>query len=119
MFDGKPLDNNEIVYNKLVRDKIPDIIAKAGDGVAKTRFLSPEDTRKELLNKLDEEKAEFMMEYDPEELADILEVVYGLAESINLSKEELELIRAQKHSKRGGFSQGIFLESVISKSVEA
>ncbi|MBT7706701.1 nucleoside triphosphate pyrophosphohydrolase [archaeon] len=62
-------------YNKLVRDKIPEIIAGNGDTAA-THIATDEEYRGKLREKLQEEVNEFLEELDNGELADILEVVY-------------------------------------------
>ena len=96
------------VYNKLVRDKIPEIIRQQGE-IPYTRILDTEEYTVLLEDKLDEETAEFHRDRTPEELADILEVVFALAENMGLSKERLMDVYQQKHEARGGFSDRIFL----------
>jgi predicted house-cleaning noncanonical NTP pyrophosphatase (MazG superfamily) len=93
---------------KLVRDKIPEIIEASG-ATPLTRILETEEYLSCLETKLDEEVQEFHESKSPEELADILEVVYALAESIGCTKEELLQVYDQKHAKRGGFCRRIFL----------
>ena len=97
-----------VKFNKLVRDKIPQIIESSG-GVPVTRVLEMEEYLVCLETKLDEEVCEFHESKSVEELADILEVVYALAEAHGCSKEELAGIYQQKHEARGGFAQRIFL----------
>lgn len=99
-----------MVYNKLVRDKIPQIIERQGK-TANTRILSDEEYTRALEQKLDEEAGEFHKGKNLEELADILEVVYALAESIGCTKEELMEIYQKKHEERGGFADRILLIS--------
>ncbi len=99
-----------MIYNKLVRDNIPQIIEQKG-GKAETRILSDEDYHKFLEAKLDEEVGEYHQEKNAEELADILEVVYALASSVGCTREELEGIYQQKHNVRGGFEKKILLIS--------
>ena len=99
-----------MVYNKLVRDKIPEIIAQKGCK-AETRVLSDEEYLVYLEKKLDEEVAEFHSDKNAEELADILEVVYALAASIGCTQEELMKIYQEKHDARGGFAEKILLIS--------
>lgn len=96
-------------YNKLVRDKIPEIIRQKG-GKAITHIASDEKFAEKLLEKLNEEVAEFQKENKPEELADILEVIYTIAEGQGVTPEELERIRKNKADERGGFKQKIILE---------
>lgn len=97
-----------MAFHKLVRDNIPAIIEAAGERPV-TRVLSEEEYRNALEQKLDEECAEFHEAKNPEELADILEVVYALAAAIGCSKEKLQSVYQQKHDARGGFENRIFL----------
>lgn len=89
---------------KLVRDKIPQIIR--ADGLEPVIYTaSPEEYLARLRDKLQEEVAEFLAsDNDPEELADILEVVYALAEQAGTGRLRLEELRAAKAEKRGGFA---------------
>ena len=97
-------------YNKLVRDKIPAIIEALGK-IARTCILSKEAYTCALEAKLDEEVTEFHKDKNLEELADILEVVYALAENLGHSKAELLEVYEKKHQERGGFRDRIFLIS--------
>ena len=99
-----------MTYNKLVRDKIPDMIKAQGE-VPHVRILTPEEYTRSLEQKLDEEASEFHKEKNLEELADILEVVYALAEDLGSTKEELLRRYEQKHNERGGFRERVFLIS--------
>ena len=99
-----------MIYNKLVRDKIPAIIESQGQ-IPHTRILTPEEYTAALAQKLDEEVGEFHKDNNLEELADILEVVYALAENLGYSKEELLDACRHKHDKRGGFQDRIWLIS--------
>ena len=96
------------LYHKLIRDHIPQIIESKG-GKAQIRVLSDEEYPIYLEAKLDEEVGEYHRDKNVEELADILEVVYALAESIGCSKEELIKIYQKKHDDRGGFEKKLFL----------
>lgn len=99
-----------MIYNKLVRDRIPEIIEGQG-GKADIRILEPEEYTHYLEQKLDEEVGEYHKERNLEELADILEVVYALAENLGATKDALLEIYQSKHDSRGGFSKKIFLIS--------
>lgn len=105
--------NGEIMteYNKLVRDKIPEIIKSKGETPV-TRILGKDEYRQKLIKKLTEEVGEFGKENNADELADILEVVYALANDLGVGKNELEDIRANKSAKRGGFNKRIYLIEV-------
>ena len=100
-----------MVHNKLVRDRIPEIIASQGK-TAHTRILDSEEYIRMLERKLDEEVGEYHRDKTPEELADILEVVLALAESRGCSREALAEIYGRKHESRGGFRDRVFLVSV-------
>lgn len=97
-----------MIYNKLVRDYIPQIIAQNG-AEAEIRILSDEEYSVFLEEKLDEEVGEYHRDKTAEELADILEVVYALAASIGCTREELLEIYQKKHESRGGFEKKILL----------
>ena len=98
-------------YNKLVRDKIIDIIISNGE-TPKSRVLSDEEYLEELHRKLFEEANEFIEEDSPEEMADLLEVVYSIAKLKNIDLNEVERIRKEQRQKRGGFENKIYLETV-------
>ena len=100
------------VYNKLVRDKIPEII-RANGGQPKTRILDDKEHLEALVAKLKEEMEEFTAEFEAEELADIQEVVHALRDAIGKTHKELEVIRLKKAAKNGAFKDKIFLEEVI------
>lgn len=97
-----------MVYNKLVRDRIPEIIRKKG-GNCTTRVLSDAEYTDMLDKKLGEELAEYLASHDPEELADLLEVIYACAATQGLCPADLERLRAEKAAKRGGFEDKILL----------
>ncbi|PIT90193.1 MAG: hypothetical protein COU22_03540 [Candidatus Komeilibacteria bacterium CG10_big_fil_rev_8_21_14_0_10_41_13] len=99
-------------YNKLIRDKIPEII-KAKGKIASTHIANDSEYSEKLRDKLGEEIREFLESNEIEELADILEVIYALAEHLNITPEELEKIRAKKAEERGVFKEKIILEEII------
>lgn len=102
-------------YNKLVRDKIPDLIVGRG-GKPVTRILDADAYRWELRRKLQEEVAEFGASGEVEELADVLEVVYALAAAEGVSQFQLEEKRKRKRRERGGFDRRILLIETVSDS---
>ena len=103
-----------IVYQKLVRDRIPEIIRKGGNE-CRTRILSQEEYLACLEQKLSEELNEYLQSGQLEELADLLEVMKALAVAKGSSWEDLETIRREKEEKRGGFLEKILLEEVTEK----
>lgn len=101
-----------IIHNKLVRDKIPQIIEGAGKTCV-TRTLSDDEYIAALDKKLQEELNEYLADGSMEELADLLEVMMAAAKARGHDFGEVERIRWDKADKRGGFDQRIFLESVM------
>lgn len=99
------------IYNKLVRDKIPEIIKSSGKK-AYYHKLTEQEYLWELDKKLDEECTEYQADKSLEKLADMLEVMYAIAEARGYSIAELESVRIEKAEKRGGFKDRIFLEMV-------
>ena len=97
-------------YHKLVRDKIPAIIQAQGE-IPHIRILEGEEYTRRLEEKLDEEVAEYHSDKNLAELADILEVVYALTENLGHTQEELLEVYREKHDKRGGFRDRVFLIS--------
>ena len=102
----------EIIYEKLVRDKIPEIIEKSGKQ-CEIEILSDEKYLEMIDKKLDEELAENYKDKNLEELADLLEVIYAATKARGYSIEELEKVRVEKVEKRGGFDKKILLKKVI------
>jgi predicted house-cleaning noncanonical NTP pyrophosphatase (MazG superfamily) len=97
-------------YNKLVRDKIPEIIENDGHKAVFHKATENEYLEK-LSEKLREEIGEFLAEYNGEELADVLEVIYTIAKIRNIDLNEVEEIRKDKLEARGGFDKKIILDS--------
>lgn len=98
-------------HDKLVRDNIPDIIHDQGKGVC-FRVLSDTEFKEYLHRKLDEEVAEFHKSKSLEELADITEVLYALAEVYGHSVFDLGRMRRRKLFEKGGFIKRICLLEV-------
>ena len=103
-----------VVYRKLVRDRIPEIIQSEGRRPV-TRVLDEASYRQALLAKLIEEAQEASCAAAsdlPGELADVLEVLCALAVTAGMSWPQLLTLAEDKRSRRGGFGRRIFLESV-------
>ena len=103
-------------YNKLVRDKIPEIIESNGENPV-IRILENDECKEELEKKLLEEYNEVIEAKESkqriEELADMLEVIISLAKLENKSLDDIIGIANKKREKRGGFDKKIFLEKVL------
>ena len=103
---------NNIFYNKLVRDRIPEIIEADGKTCI-TEILSDTQYLEMLDTKLNEELAEYQESKSLEELADLLEVMQAVVEARGWSWEQLEQVRQEKAAQRGGFARKILLKEVI------
>jgi len=106
----------KIVYNKLVRDQIPEVIQASGKS-CHIEILDNEAYLKKLNEKLIEECNEWLESGDIEELADLLEVIKALAVSKESTYEAVEGLRIQKAKKRGGFEKRLLLVDVDSNLV--
>jgi predicted house-cleaning noncanonical NTP pyrophosphatase (MazG superfamily) len=100
-----------ILYNKAIRDKIPEIIAESGKK-SNIKHLDDELFLAELEKKLIEEVNEYTESKDVEELADLLEVIYRISELRGVNSDELDKIRKDKAEKRGKFTDNVFLMDV-------
>lgn len=102
-------------YNKLVRDRIPEIIKNNGENPI-VRILDDEEYKTCLERKLHEEILEFQESSEVEELADILEVIFALSKVQGISKDRLMEIYENKHNERGGFENKVFLVGTEEKN---
>ena len=100
------------IYNKLVRDKIEEIMISNGAKPV-TRILSQEEYLNELNKKLLEEVNEYLESGEIEELADIKEVFLAILEAKQITNDNLEEIRLEKVRKRGAFQKRLFLEKEL------
>lgn len=103
--------NNGKSFNKLVRDKIPDII-KNNNEESVIKILNDKEYKEALIKKLLEEYNEVVEAtgYDfLEELADMLEVIDALAKTENQSLNDIIKIKEEKKLKRGGFDNKVLL----------
>lgn len=98
------------VYNKLVRDKIPQIISLDNGKKCITRIMEDDEYLQALNIKLQEEIAEYLESGSVEELADIEEVLRAILDAKKVSYDEFDKIRINKVNKRGAFKSKIFLE---------
>ncbi|BAQ09388.1 phosphoribosyl-ATP pyrophosphohydrolase [Bacillus sp. OxB-1] len=103
------------VYNKLVRDRIPEIIEKSGKRLS-LRILGDEEYMEELRTKLGEELEEYLAADHAvaavEELADMLELIYAAAAAHGATPHQLDMIREKKAEERGAFNERIYLIEV-------
>lgn len=97
------------IYNKLVRDNIPQIMIQNGAEPV-TRILNDEEYFQELNKKLTEEVAEYLESYEIVEIADIIEVLRAILELKGISYDDFENIRKEKVRTKGAFKNKIYLE---------
>ncbi len=99
-------------YNKLVRDRIPEIIVADGLQV-ETRDLTQPEIVQELLRKVVEEAKELSEAEGTDdiskEMSDVLEILISLSERLGISMDEVEKLRKVRAEKRGRFEKGIYL----------
>jgi len=100
------------VYNKLVRDRIPEIILKNGEQPI-IEILEDNKYKEMLDKKLLEEVNEYLQDDNVEELADIMEVILAILKFKNVDISKFENIVKNKRDKKGGFENKIFLKEVI------
>ena len=98
-------------YDKLIRDRIPELIESSGKECT-VRELEGDEYSQKLKKKLLEEVKEYLESGNFEEIVDIFEVLRYLVEAHDRSIEELEQLRQQKKEKRGGFEKGLLLQEV-------
>lgn len=102
-------------YQKLVRDRIPEIIQKKG-GLPAFVKLDDDAFRIALKRKLLEEANELIEAVSREdvlgELADVLQLVESIAADHGLSFQEVETHKEAKKQERGAFTEQVFLEHV-------
>lgn len=101
-------------YNKLVRDKIPEIIKQKGlpgqGEELKMHIANEAEYREKLREKLREEVEEWIKEESAEEMADVFEVITAILENQNWTIEQIVAIQKEKREARGGFKNRIILD---------
>lgn len=95
---------------KLIRDRIPEI-AEINGGVMDYHLANPAEFRHHLQKKLLEEANEFLESGEPEELADILEVIRAIAEERGMTMRDVYVLRDKKRKERGGFDNRVIWEN--------
>jgi predicted house-cleaning noncanonical NTP pyrophosphatase (MazG superfamily) len=100
------------IYDKLIRDRIPEIIEAKGSKPV-TEVLDNERYKEYLDNKLIEELREYQESDNVEELADLVEVVYALLDYKGIAREQFEKVRIAKAEERGMFKKRLLLKEVI------
>ena len=103
------------IYNKLIRDKIPEIIRSKGS-IPKVSVLTEKKYRKALKEKMGEEAKELLEAKTKNdvlnELADIQELIKAVAKNHKIAIKAVENKRKKKVKERGSFEKKIFLRYV-------
>ncbi|ENQ3105022.1 nucleoside triphosphate pyrophosphohydrolase [Bacillus cereus] len=103
------------VYNKIVRDRVPEMILMSGKTYT-SKKLSKQEYIEELSKIGIEEMREFASmqerEHAVDSLADALEVIKALAKAEGVTLEDVERVRQEKEAERGGFEKGVYLVEV-------
>ncbi len=105
------------IYNKLVRDRIPEIITSDNCSCV-TRIMEDDEYLESLNSKMQEELKEYLESGEVEELADLEEVLRAILDFKKVSYADFEKIRNNKVEKRGAFKKKIFLESASEREPE-
>ena len=103
------------VYNKAIRDKVPEIIESSGASCL-VDVLDDEKFLDELTRKLDEEINEFKESGSIDELCDLIEITFRIAELNGVSNDELDKRRVKKNNERGKFEKNLYLIQVNEKN---
>ena len=106
------------IYNKLVRDRVPEDINSMEGRKCNFKILNNDEYLKELDKKLFEEANEFIEEHSVEELADLMEVIFAIMKVRNISIEYVESARKIKNSKKGSFNDKIYLIDVEQEDID-
>lgn len=106
----------KFIFNKLIRDKILQLHKDAGH-VIEYRHIGGTEFKEKLRLKLHEESDEVPIrgvadQEVIEELADVQQVLDDLKQAYELTDEQIQQAQTAKYEKKGGFTRGIFVESV-------
>ncbi len=99
------------IYQKLVRDRIPEIIEKDGKEFSASR-VNGERLKGYAMKKLQEEVQEFVEDPCAEEAADVMEIFHFVCDQMGIKDSEIMAQGTSKRILRGGFEAGIILEWV-------
>lgn len=98
------------VYDKLVRDRIPEIIEASGNK-CEIEVVSDDVALEYLYKKLNEEVCELLDDKNLDEIADVMEVLFAIGEKYGYSESEVLSMRSEKRLARGGFDDNLVLKS--------
>ena len=97
------------IYDKLVRDRIPEIIENSGNH-CEVEVVNNEVALEYLYKKLNEEVSELLEDKNLEEIADVIEVLFAIGKKYGYSEKDILNKRSEKRKKSGGFEDNIILK---------
>lgn len=97
------------VYDKLVRDRIPEIIESSGNK-CEIEVVSDEVAIEYLYKKLNEEVSELLEDKNLDEIADVMEVLFAIGSKYGYSEEDVLGRRNEKKCAKGGFEDNLILK---------
>lgn len=97
------------VYDKLVRDRIPEIIEASGNK-CEIEVVSDEVALEYLYKKLNEEVGELLEDKNLDEIADVMEVLFAVGAKYGYSEQDVLDKRNEKKNTRGGFNDNLILK---------
>ena len=97
------------IYDKLVRDRIPEIIENSGNH-CEVEVVNNEVALEYLYKKLNEEVSELLEDKNLEEIADVMEVLFAIGKKYGYSEKDILNKRSEKRKKSGGFEDNIILK---------
>ena len=100
------------IYDKLVRDRIPEIIKNSGNH-CEVEIVSDEVALEYLYKKLNEEVSELLEDKNLEEIADVVEVLFAIGKKYGYSEEDILNRKDEKKAKSGGFENNIILKKTL------
>jgi len=106
------IEKKKRIYNKLVRDSVPEEIIQSGDSCVHCVLEDEDEYRFALDEKLDEEIVDYQISKDISELSDVLEVIHAIVEARGMTFEELDEMRLKKREKRGGFTKRFLVKEI-------
>lgn len=101
----------KIPYNKLVRDRIPEILDAEGKEYSIVK-CNEDDILAYAKKKLLEEAMEFVENPCAEEAADIIEILKFMCSRIGVYEIQVEAAAISKYARKGGFQENYILEWV-------
>lgn len=99
-------------YDKLIRDRIPEIIKSSGNK-CEFEIVSDKVALEYLYKKLGEEVNELLSDKNLDEIADVMEVLFAIGKKYGYSESEVLNRRNEKKESRGGFENNLVLKKTF------